>query len=140
MAFKVLLDANVLIDYFLKREQFEISEKLFDGIFNNRYKVYITPAILHITAYWTKKKLGTAISKTLLLELLDSSKVIDCDHQTAILALSSSMADVEDALQYYTALQHNLDIVITQDKQFQKQAIPSLPIYSPQEFLKIFID
>jgi len=140
MAFKVLLDANVLIDFFLKREEYETTEKLFDGIFNNKYSVFITPAILHITAYYTKKKLGFTTSKALLLDLLSNSKLINCDHQTAVLALSSKMADVEDALQYYTALQHGLDFVITQDKQFQKQAIPSLPIYSPQEFLTTFID
>ncbi|WP_299285506.1 PIN domain-containing protein [uncultured Mucilaginibacter sp.] len=140
MAFKVLLDANVLIDFFLKRGEFEITEKLFDGIFNNRFKVFVTPAILHITAYYTKKILGSAVSKALLLDFLDNSTVIDCNHKTAVLALSSKMTDVEDALQYYTALQHDLNFVITQDQQFQKQAIPSLPIYSPQEFLKTFIE
>ena len=140
MAFKVLLDANVLIDFFLKREQIEITEKLFDGLFNNRFKVFITPAILHITAYYTKKRLGSAVSKELLLDFLDNSTVIDCNHKTAVFALSSKMNDVEDALQYYTALQHGIDFVITQDKNFQKQAIPSLPIYSPQEFLTTFID
>ncbi len=140
MAFKVLLDANVLIDFFLKREKFEVTEKLFDSIFNNQFKVFITPAILHITAYYTKKKLGSATSKALLLDFLDNSTVIDCNHKTAVLALSSKMQDVEDALQYYTALQYQLDFVITQDQNFQKQAIPSLPIYSPQEFLTTFIE
>lgn len=140
MAFKVLLDANVLIDFFLKREAFKITEKVFDGIFNRKFKVFVTPAILHITAYYTKKKLGSVTSKVLLLDFLDNSTVIDCDHKTAILALSSKMTDVEDALQYYTALQHQLDFVITQDHYFQKQAIPSLPIYSPQEFLTTFIE
>jgi len=84
--------------------------------------------------------LGIQTTKTLLLELLEDIETIDCDHKTAVLAIASVMTDVEDALQYYTALQHKLDCVITFDKHFQKQAIPCLPIYSPQEFLTPFIE
>ncbi len=140
MASKILLDANVLIDFLLERSGFEVSERLLKVILYHPYKVFVTPAIIHITSYWVKKSLGTANTKALLLELLKDIKTIDCDHKTAVLAINSAMDDVEDALQYYTALYHKLDYLITQDKQFQKQAIPSLPIYSPQEFLKTFID
>ncbi len=136
MASKILLDANVLIDFLLEREGFEVSKRLLNVILYHPYKVFVTPAIIHITSYWVKRSLGTATTKVLLLELLKDIRTIDCDHKTAVLAISSSMNDIEDALQYYTALQHNLDFVITQDQQFQKQAIPSLPIYSPSEFLK----
>jgi len=140
MASKILLDANILIEFLLERNQFQVSQKLLKILIDNPYKVFVTPAIIHITSYWVKKSLGTAITKTLLLELLRDIKTIDCDHKTAILAINSAMTDIEDALQYYTALQHQLDCVITFDKVFQKQAIPSLPIYSPQEFLTNFIE
>jgi predicted nucleic acid-binding protein len=140
MVSKVLLDANILIDYLLKREKYEVSKYLLQSTFTHRYKVFVTPAIIHITAYWVKKSLGTPVTKLLLLTLLDNIKVIDCNYESAILALSSKMPDIEDALQYYTALQHHLDFVITQDQNFQKQAIPSLPIYSPQEFITTFIE
>ena len=140
MASKILLDANVLIDFLLEREGFEVAKRLLNVILYHPYKVYVTPAIIHITSHWVKKSLGVETAKMLLLELLIDINTIDCKHKTAILALSSNMTDVEDALQYYTALQHGLDFVITQDKNFQKQAIPSLPIYSPQEFLTTFIE
>ena len=140
MAFKVLLDANVLIEFLLERDRFEVSQRLLKSTLYFPNKIYITPAIIHITSYWVKKSLGIEITKTLLLELLEDVETIDCDHKTAVLAIASVMPDVEDALQYYTALQHKLDYVITFDKHFQKQAIPSLPIYSPQEFLTTFID
>ncbi len=140
MGSKILLDANILIDFLLERESFEISERLLKVILYHPYKAFVTPAIIHITSHWVKKSLGIETTKTLLLELLKDIKTIDCDHKTAVLAINSSMNDVEDALQYYTALHHKLDYIITLDKHFQKQAIPSLPIYSPQDFLKIFID
>lgn len=140
MASRILLDANVLIDYLLKREHFETSKRLLQGLLDHHYRIFITPAILHITAYWLRKALGASTAKEISIELLRNIKVVDCDHKTAVLALNSTLNDVEDALQYYTALQHNMDFVITQDQKFQKQAIPSLPIYSPESFLKTFID
>lgn len=140
MAFKILLDANVLIEFFLERDKFEESQRLLKETLYFPNKVFVTPAIIHITSYWVKKSLGIETTKALLLELLEEVETIDCNHKTAVLAIASVMTDVEDALQYYTALQHQLNGVITFDKQFQKQALPSLPIYSPQEFLKTFID
>jgi len=47
------------------------------------------------------------------------------------------MTDIEDALQYYTALHHKIDFFITEDKDLQKSAIPNLPVYSSQDFLNL---
>ena len=46
------------------------------------------------------------------------------------------MVDVEDALQYYTALHHRLDYLITWDKELIQSAIPVLPACTPEEFIK----
>lgn len=140
MASKILLDANILIEFLLERNNFQLSQRLLKGLIDSPHKLFVTPSIIHITSYWVKKSLGTETTKTLLLELLADIKTIDCDHKTVVLAINSAMTDIEDALQYYTALQHRLDYIITFDQHFQKQAIPTLPIYSPQEFLITFID
>jgi hypothetical protein len=50
--------------------------------------------------------------------------------------LYSKIKNIEDALQYYTAMHHKIDYFITQDKDLQKESIPTLPIYTPDEFLK----
>ena len=73
-----------------------------------------------------------------MLSLLSDVEVIDSNHQTTVAALHSKINDIEDALQYYTAIQHKLDYFITMDKKLQKSGIPNLPIYSPEEFLKLF--
>jgi hypothetical protein len=46
------------------------------------------------------------------------------------------MEDMEDALQYYSALTHEADIFISSAKQLRKAAIPLLPVLTPAEFLK----
>jgi len=75
----------------------------------------------------------------MILTLLDDIQVIDCNHQITINALRSGMEDVEDALQYYTALHHKMDCFITLDKKLHKSAIPTLPVYYPEEFVTDFL-
>ena len=138
MASKIFLDANVLLDYLLIREQYTVSKKIIGHIVFNDFEGFITPSVVHITAYWLSKTYGSSKSKEMILTLLNDIHVIDCTHQTTINALNSNMTDVEDALQYYTALQHGLDCFITLDKKLHKSAIPPLPVYFPDEFVKEF--
>lgn len=97
--------------------------------------MYTTPAILHIVAYYTKQHLTTAQTKQFFLALLNDVTVIDCDHQTSIHAISSSIDDIEDALQYYTALKHHLDYFVSSDKKLKTAALPQLPVYTAAELL-----
>ena len=73
------------------------------------------------------------------MTLLADVYVIDISHEITLNALHSKIKDIEDALQYYTAMHHKLDYFITQDKDMQKESIPVLPVYTPEEFLKEFV-
>lgn len=84
------------------------------------------------------KELGNANAKELLLTLLADITVIDLPHEIAVSALHSRITDIEDALQYYTAIHHKLDYFISCDKQLQKQGIPALAVYMPEDFLEEF--
>jgi len=138
MASKIFLDANILLDFTLKREGYDVSKEIIQRIINGDFQGFITPSIIHIAGYWLTKAYGAETAKKVLLELLISIEVIDCNYATAVNALNSAMSDIEDSLQYYTALHHKLDFFITRDKDLRKSAIPLLPIYSPSDFLKEF--
>ena len=62
--------------------------------------------------------------------------VIDCKHDTVVMALNSSIADIQDAIQYYSALQHKMDYYITFDKKLMTHSASNLLIVTPREFLK----
>ncbi|HEV2478018.1 MAG TPA: type II toxin-antitoxin system VapC family toxin [Puia sp.] len=136
MAFRVFLDANILLDFALKRPEYESARKMIGWVVEGRVEAYVTPAIIHMMAYWMTKSYGTEQTKRVLLALLVDIQVIDISHETTISALHSKMNGIEDALQYYTALHYRLDYFISRDKGLQKEAIPILPVYSPEEFLK----
>lgn len=140
MGSKIFLDANILLDFSLKRENYEVSKELIQRIINGEFQAFITSSIVHITGYWLTKAYGSTKAKEILLELLTDIQIIDCNHTITINALNSAMGDIEDSLQYYTALHHKLNFFITRDKNLQQSAIPFLPIYSPRDFLKEFTE
>ncbi len=135
MTSKVFLDANILLDFTLKRDEYEESRKVVELAVNGIIQAFITPSIVHIVGYWLTKAYGNAKAKELLLTLMADVTVIDLPHEIVLNALHSKITDIEDALQYYTAVHHRLDYFISRDKQLQKQGIPVLPIYSPKELL-----
>ena len=137
MASKVFLDANILLDFLLKRDDYQEARQLIERIVNKQIQGFITPAIVHITGYWVTKAYGKAKAKELIILLLSDITVIDCNHITTLKALNSPIDDIEDALQYHTAIQHKLQYFVSGDKQLQKFSEPSLPIYNLKEFLAL---
>jgi hypothetical protein len=75
----------------------------------------------------------------MLLSFLTDVKTIDVPFIVVQQALKSDMPDVEDSLQYYAALHHNLDYFISRDKPLKKFALSQLPIIHPKEFFEHFL-
>jgi predicted nucleic acid-binding protein len=136
MASKVFLDANILLDLTLKRADYEAAKKIMTLAIQGRIQAFVTPSIIHIIGYWLTKAYSHAKAKEIIISLLNDITCIDISHEHVITALHSSIRDIEDALQYYTALHHRVEYFISRDKQLKKDAISILPIYDPEEFLK----
>jgi predicted nucleic acid-binding protein len=136
MASRVFLDANILLDLTLKREDYQVAKRILALAVTGRIQAFITPSIVHIVGYWLSKAYGSVKAKELLLTLLADVQVIDISHEITLTALHSKITDLEDALQYYTAIHHKIDYFISRDKDLQKVAMPVLPIYTPEEFIK----
>lgn len=138
MASKVFLDANFLLDLTLQRDGFHHSSEIIQLAIDSRIRLFTTPAVLHIVAFYTTQAYNAKHSKQLLLTLLNDVKIIDCDHNTVLLALNSNIDDVEDAFLYYTALKSGMDYFISADKKLRKAAIPQLPVFTAAELLAEF--
>ena len=136
MAFRLFLDANILLDFTLKRNEYEVSRRLIELSVNGKIHGFITPSIVHIAGYWLTKAYGNQKAKELLLTLLADIQIIDIGHETTLNALHSKMSDIEDVLQYYAALHHKMDYFISRDRDLKKVAIAVLPVFTPEEFLK----
>jgi len=135
MAFRILLDAEVLLDLTLKREKYPVIRQLVEWAIKGRVQAFVTPSILQVIAGEVRAAYGPNRAKELLLALLAEVQVIDIGHETAVSALHSDMSDLEGVLSYYAALHHKLDYFITRDERLVRAAIPVLPVCSPEEFL-----
>lgn len=136
MASKVFVDANFILDITLKRKDFTAARELFEYALKGDIQLFTSPAVLHITSYFTSQSLGPQLTKQLLLTLLNDLTIIDCNHQTAIMAVNSSIEDVEDALQYYTSLFYQMDYFVSADKKLKRSALPQLPVVTAGQLVQ----
>lgn len=93
MASKVFLDANILLDFTLKRAEYEQSWKIIELAVNGTIQAFITPSIIHIVGYWLTKAYGNAKAKELLLTLMADVTVIDLPHEIVLNALHSKITE-----------------------------------------------
>jgi predicted nucleic acid-binding protein len=135
MAFKVFLDANIILDFTLQRTGFEKAKQVIEKGIAGDIQLFTTPAILHIASHWLTKSYSVSTAKKVILTLLNDVEIIDCDHHTTLMALNSNFSDIEDALQYYAAIKNNIDYFISSDRKLKKSAIPQLPVYTADEFV-----
>jgi predicted nucleic acid-binding protein len=138
-ALKVILDANVILDLYLKREGCLSAKQIISLAENGQCQVYTTTSIIHTVHYFLAKEIGNKQAEQCLLDLLVNVDVIDMNHTITVTAFHSKIEDSEDALQYYAGLHHKLDYFISRDKALKKSSIPVLPVYEPEEFLQTVV-
>ncbi|MGK6352674.1 type II toxin-antitoxin system VapC family toxin [Parapedobacter sp. DT-150] len=137
MAFKGFLDANIILDFALQRERYEQSKTIISWAEQGKIIGFISPTVVQICSYWITKAYRINKAKEIMTTLLAFIHTVDTPHEAVLTALHSSMNDIEDALLYYTALHHDVDYVISQDRAFQQAALPSLPVISPTDFIGV---
>lgn len=136
---KILFDANVLLDFFLERNkrQDEIND-LFSLVDQGVITGFITTPTVQICAYYLTISKGVDIAKAVLEMMIMNFQLLEGDRKTIIKALKSPHKDIEDAIQYFIALENEMDAIITSNLEFIKLSSPSLPVYSPSDLLRAF--
>ena len=129
---KVFLDTNIVADLFLKREPFcENSLKLFALGFHKRITLYVSSLSYATLAYLCRKMKKE--ERILLFEKLRNlTETTAVDKQIVDKALVSDFDDLEDAMQYYSAVSAKVDIVLTRNKKDFVEA--NVPVMTPEEF------
>ena len=136
MALKVFFDANIILDFVLQREGYVQSMELIAAAEQKKIFAFTSPSVIQICSYWTAKAYGVAKAKEIMAVILSFIQTIDTPHEQVLAAIHSSMTDIEDALLYYTAIHHRMDMVISRDTSFQQAALPSLPVVPPADLLQ----
>ena len=130
---KLLLDTNIYLELFLKRENYLLIKNLFFLFYRNNLETYITTESLRDIEFILRRQLHDyKIAKLFQHKAYEiTSKVISITNDTAIDALFSNFADYEDALQSFAAEESNIDAIITFNKKDYLNS--NIPTFSPQE-------
>jgi predicted nucleic acid-binding protein len=134
---KVLFDANVLLDFFLERnkKQGEIN-KIFSLVDQGSITGFITTPTLQICAYYLTISKGVGVAKAVLEMIIMNFQLLEGNRTTILHALNSPQKDIEDAIQYFIAVENEIDAIVTSDLDFIKLSSTSLLICSPSDLLQ----
>ena len=113
---KVFIDTDIILDMFLKRQPFyPAAATLFSMVEKRKIEAYISPVILSNLYYILKKGLGQELALVYLRKLRLLTKIVNVDEKIIDLVLASKFKDLEDALQYYAALEQGISVLITRN-------------------------
>lgn len=123
---KILVDTNIIVDLLSKREDFYLpASRLFTLSDNKKVKLSITALTFANTYYILSRELKPDKVKEVLRKFKLLVNVLPLNEKIIDLSLNSDFKDFEDAIQYYTALENNLEIIVTRNlKDFKLSKIP----------------
>ena len=132
---RILIDTNIVIDLLAQREPFyENAAAIFSMADNKQVSLYISVLSFANTNYILSKTTNAKQAREILRKFKVLVEVLPLDDKITELALSDlQFPDFEDGLQYYTAVEHKLDGIITRNKKDFKNA--TIPVLTAKEFL-----
>ncbi|SDC52616.1 PIN domain-containing protein [Algoriphagus faecimaris] len=132
---KVFLDANVLVSVLNKEYPlFPHSARILSLADQLRYQLYTTPICLAIAFYFAEKKSGAGLAKRKMEVLSSKLHIASVDSIVVSRAVSDpSVVDFEDGLEYYSALLHDCQAIITEDS--EGFYFSEIPVYDCRKFL-----
>jgi predicted nucleic acid-binding protein len=133
---RVLVDCDVVLDLLLGREpHLPATIDLFMLFQEGRVEGSVSSLLFSNVFYVLRETRPAPDAINALRKLRVIVRVLPVNDQVVELALSSSFADFEDALHYYTAVTHELDAIVTRNKRDYKSS--KIPIFSAEECLQV---
>ena len=132
---KIFLDTNIVVDFLGERENFyEESAKVLTLADQKKIKVFTTSNTISTTYYLLSKYESSkiAIEKIRKFKLLCSISI--SNNEVIEKAINSDFKDFEDAIQYFSAVSTNCDLIITRNEKDFKNAL--IPIMNAESYLQ----
>jgi predicted nucleic acid-binding protein len=133
---KLFIDTTIVIDLLAIREPFyEDVAKLFSLADKNKIKLSVSSLTFANTNYILQKSNPGSVAKEILRKFKILTVVLSLDDKIIDLSLNDNgFGDFEDAIQYYSAIENNQDIIITRNLRDFKTS--KLPVMTASEFIK----
>ena len=130
----IFVDTDVVLDLLTGRQpHYAFAVLLFTLAEMEKFTLCVTPLLISNTFYILRKQLGNEKAKEVLRKLKIITKVFDSSEKTVEKALNSSFNDLEDAIQYYTAAENGIPVILTRNLHDYKNA--QIVVQTPEEYL-----
>ena len=115
---RLLIDTNIVIDLLAKRHGFyEEAAELFSRADKKELVLTISALTFANTNYILTKLKSAQEARVILRKFKVLVEILSLDEKVTELALSNDLfPDFEDALQYYSAIESQVDVIITRNK------------------------
>ncbi|MHB8132450.1 MAG: type II toxin-antitoxin system VapC family toxin [Mobilitalea sp.] len=132
---KLFVDSDIILDLLAEREPHHIhAARLFTLINQNKIIAYTSPLIFANLHYLLKKQTTNIVALKSLRKLKTLINILPIDERVIEQSLNSEFNDFEDAIQYYTAVNNGITLIITRNKIDYKRS--KIDILTAEEFLK----
>jgi predicted nucleic acid-binding protein len=132
----VFIDTDIMLDYLLRREPF-FEDAL--GIMNagafGKVKLFISVITIANLIYFLRKKFSTKETQEKLALLRSFIDIASSNNATVDVMINSNFSDLEDGLQYASAVSINADVILTRNKKDYKQS--NINLMTAKEFLEV---
>lgn len=114
---RIFLDANVLVSVLNKEYPlFTYSSRILSMADKKGFEVYTSPICLAIAFYFAEKKSGTQTAKAKIELLVSKIKIADATTFAVKQTIQNKkINDFEDGLEYYSALESQCQVIVTED-------------------------
>lgn len=132
---RIFLDTNIVIDFLGERKDFyEFAAKIMTLADHKKIKIFTSPSSINNTYYLLSKyeNAKIALEKIRKFKVLCSISIMD--DEVVEKAINSNFKDFEDAMQYFSALASDCDLIVTRNEKDFKNAM--IPVMNGESYLQ----
>ncbi|MBO2525922.1 MAG: PIN domain nuclease [Bacteroidetes bacterium] len=132
---RIFIDTNILLDLLLERQPWVNQASVLFSMADRKDIKLLCCSLSFSTAIYLMERLKyerkEIITKLAIVKSLCS--VTTVDESVIDRVLQSDFLDLEDSLQYYSALSAKADVIVTRNK--KDYVLSNIPVLTPSEFL-----
>ena len=132
---KIFLDTNIVIDFLGERANFyQPAAKILTLADQKKIEIYTSPTSISNTYYLLSRFENTKIALEKIRKFKVLCSISMMDDEVIEKAINSDFKDFEDAMQYFSALASNCDLIVTRNEKDLKNAL--IPVLNGESYLE----
>jgi predicted nucleic acid-binding protein len=136
MKHKIFVDTDIIYDMLAKREpHYQAAAKLFTLSDDGKIQILISALAVANIHYLISKQLSSNEAKQIIRKFKLLVNIVPINEKIIDLALNSDFKDFEDAIQYYCALENDVELLLTRNLKDYKKA--QISVMTAQDFINL---